>query len=168
MKTLVIHHLEPMWQEGYRNQGTDFETLCERIGEHISENDYDRIILTRFESFRLDEPEYDFLTEQNPYIECKEYGYGWVLESFIDEDEENIDDIRERIESGEIYELRFGSKLADGGNHSEVVMIEDWMESIKSDEVFICGAFDGECVEDLEIALGTLKIEFTRLEDYIV
>ena len=34
--------------------------------------------------------------------------------------------------------------------------------------VYLAGAFDGECIEDMEIALNALKIKFHRVEDLIV
>ena len=38
-----------------------------------------------------------------------------------------------------------------------------WLEP-----VHLAGAFDGECIEDMEIALGHLDVDFTRLEEFIV
>jgi hypothetical protein len=167
MKTLIIHHLEPMWEGGYSRAGTCFEDLCVKVGEHITSNDYDQIILTRFESHQLDEPEYDYLAV--PYIQVKEYGYGWELDGFLDDDEtEKVDEIRQRIENGEVYETRFGTKLAEGGSHSQVVIIDEWMERLPKQNVFICGAFDGECVEDLETALSAINVNFQRVEELIV
>ena len=57
-----------------------------------------------------------------------------------------------------------------GGNHSELVLIPEWMEDLASEKarVSICGAFEGECIEDLEIALKACKIKFRRIESLIV
>lgn len=49
-----------------------------------------------------------------------------------------------------------------------MVLIADWMKKLPSKNVFISGAFDGECIEDLEIALDFLDIDYTRIEKLIV
>ena len=151
-KVLIIHHLEEMWNSGYKKFGnTNFDELKERFYNFAFENNFDRIILTKFEfssypyikSNKFWE-EYQFLGEL--ITDCFEYQYGWDKESLI----------------------KSGTEFCDGGNHSEVVLIEDWMKQLSNDEVFISGAFNNECIEDLEIALGFLKIDFKRVESLII
>ena len=78
-------------------------------------------------------------------IQVETYGYGWSEE-----------------------ELRENPKeFVEGGNHSEAVYIAPWMRKL-SGEIFIAGAFDGECLEDLEIALRALKLDFTKVRPLIV
>ena len=50
----------------------------------------------------------------------------------------------------------------EGGAHSEAVMIEDWMRELKGHNVTICGAFNGECIDDLETALRFLGVGFRK------
>jgi hypothetical protein len=47
------------------------------------------------------------------------------------------------------------------------VYIADWMRSLSGD-VYISGAFEGECIEDLEIALSHLRIEFKKVRQLII
>ena len=58
-------------------------------------------------------------------------------------------------------------RFCEGGSHSEAVLIEDWMQ-LSGEDVYISGAFDGECIEDLEIALRHCQVKFSRIEDLIV
>jgi len=49
-KILIIHHLEEMWNSGYKKFGnTNFFDLEYRFFEFLSENNFDRVILTKFE-----------------------------------------------------------------------------------------------------------------------
>ncbi len=58
--------------------------------------------------------------------------------------------------------------FTEGGNHSGAVLLADWMRPLKGCQVRIAGAFDGECIEDLEIALRALEVKFTRIEKLII
>jgi hypothetical protein len=143
MRTLIIHHVESCWNQALISRGTSIEEQIDNLFEHLNEHEYDRVILTRFEGNRL-EPEHAFIAD---FIsEVHEYAYGWERDMFTEE-------------QSHMY--------CDGGTHSEVVMIDDWMHTL-SDEVHLCGAFDGECIEDMEIALRFLGVNFKRLEKLIV
>lgn len=148
MKTLIIHHLEIGWESGYNSHGTSFDELARKVISHIKRANYDRIILTQFENFNPQDEHYEsglvqFVTD------WKDYAYGWTRDS--------------------ISELEYTSGIfVDGGEHSEVVLIDEWMKELKDDEVRICGAFDGECIEDLEIALVGCGVKFKRIEKLIV
>lgn len=143
MKTIIIHHVQAMWNSGLEGFGTSFDEVLEKVYEHLSENYYDRVIVTNFEAgFDLDD-EQIMLSEFCPVVH--DYGYGWEKE-MIDPDVQD---------------------WTDGGNHSEIVLIDDWMKELPK-EVDLCGAFDGECIEDMEIALESLDISVNRLENLIV
>jgi hypothetical protein len=153
MKTLIIHHLEMTWEDGYKRAGTSFYELSEKVISHIKRAKYDRIILTQFENWKAQDEHYesgiaDFITD------WKDYGYGWVEEEGMFDDGFIKDD--------------YGNEYVKGGNHSEIVLLADWMRLLKNDKVSICGAFDGECVEDLEIALRACAVKFRRVEKLIV
>jgi hypothetical protein len=148
MKVLIIHHLEMMWEPGYNGKNTDFYTLARKTVQYIKRAKPDKVILTRFEDWQPGYEHYesglaDYVTD------WEEYGYGWDREMFDDSDEEGI-------------------VWADGGHHSEVVLLTDWMRELKGHKVSISGAFDGECIEDLEYALNALNIPFKRVESLIV
>jgi hypothetical protein len=167
MNVLIIHHLEPTWSDSYiKVGGITFAELCEKVAQHIHEKDYDKVILTQFESIELTEswpygPLIDLIDDKH------EYGYGWELESFFFDDDE-LAAVKEKIDSGEIVLDKHGQKIVLGGYHSQVVLIEDWMERLKGHDVSICGAFDGECIEDLEIALNASQVEFNRVAELII
>ena len=147
MRVLIVHHLEEMWERGYQNQGTSFEELADKLLVHLDEVDYDRVILTRFESHELGDEHY--LAGLNCVIdEVQVYGYGW--------------------EASMIPDFPVDQKWCDGGSHSEVVLIDRWIEELKGHEVYLCGAFDGECVEDMEIALEGARVKYKRVEELIV
>jgi hypothetical protein len=147
MRVLIIHHLEPCWSDGYRKFGTSFERLQEKFLDFLAENVFDKIILTRFEEFGADVSEGyspEFLAQVTDF---HSYAYGWDNEC-AEQDP---------------------SRFVDGGNHSEKVLVDDWMLPLKrAASVTISGAFDGECVEDLEIALRAIGIDFSREESLIV
>lgn len=148
MNILILHHVETIWEPSLiKVGGIDFEELMYSIRDHIDNNDYDKIILTRFEGAEL-EPEHYLIADD--VSEVQEYAYGWERESFEDCD---------HIE---------GVDFCEGGNHSEVVLLEQWQKDLKGHNVSLAGAFDGECIEDMEIALDFLQVEYKRIEDLII
>lgn len=149
MKILVIHHLEEMWGPSLEGRGTTFEEMAFNAIEHIEREEYDRVILTRFENHELGEEHYESgIAHLIDVVEV--YSYGWCMDM---------------VEQGCFPD---NQKWCEGGQHSEIVLIDEWMERLKGHDVSICGAFDGECIEDLEIALSHLGIEFKRIEALIV
>ena len=142
MKTLVIHHLESMWESSYlKVGGISYEDLLYRFREHLEDTEYDRVILTRFEDNRF-EPEHE--TIQEFVNEVYDYAYGW-----------------------EYSEETRGEDFCEGGSHSERVYIAEWMRSL-SGGVYISGAFEGECIEDLEIALSHVGVKFNKIRSLIL
>ena len=142
MKTIIVHHVQKMWDSGLQRLGTDFHSEIEKIYEHLSQEQYDNVIVTNFEAgFGLDE-EQSILSEFYPTV--YDYCYGWTEDSL----DKNY------------------HEWVEGGNHSEVVLIDDWMKELEG-EVYLCGAFDGECIEDMEIALSGAGINFNRIEHLI-
>lgn len=159
MKTLIIHHLQEMWDTGLRKYGTSFEDELQKVCEHLEENDYDNVIVSNFEGHLLEEEQLTLNHYCFPIIQ--DYMYGWERQEI-----EATEEQKETLDDGEIIVDNYGTKWALGGHHSEVVILPEWMEEIEG-EIFICGAFDGECIEDLEIALGALNKDFNRIENLI-
>jgi hypothetical protein len=144
MRTLIIHHLEPCWESGYVKLGTNFYEFVRKFRRHLQRAKYDKVILTRMEDHLLSEDHFPV----SEYIdEIHQYGYGWE-ESEIVEGQE--------------------SRWCNGGYHSQIVFIDEWMKKLPKSKVFISGAFDGECIEDLEIALTHLKVKFRRIPSLII
>lgn len=147
MRVLIIHHLEEEWNESYKRYGTSFSKEAAKVVDHIDENDYDLVILTRFEQDELGE---EHLWHGLDSLVDKVYAYGYSWERDM------------------IPDFPHNQKWCDGGYHSEIVLIEDWMEELKGHEVDLCGAFDGQCIEDMEFALSHVGVEFNRIEELIV
>lgn len=147
MRTLILHHLEPEWQAGLLSMGTTIHEMIQKAVRHLRHARYDQVILTRFEWFgKPQHLEDEYYAELRPYITAVHtYDYGWEAEMFDDP-----------------------SDYCEGGTHSQVVYIAPWMRELPQCNVRIAGAFDGECIEDLEIALRHLNIKFKRLEHLIV
>lgn len=149
MRTLIAHHLEPMWESGYQKAaGLTTDELCRMVGEHCKNIGYNKIIITRMEEFCLEDCHYDNGLGQ---AEVRTYGYGWVEQH-----------VKAWIDCG-----NDASDWVEGGAHSNFVFIAPWMRQLTG-EVHICGAFDFECIEDLEIALRHLDIDYKRIEDLII
>ena len=143
--TIIIHHLQEMWDSGLQNMGTSFERQLELVVKHLEQNCYDDVIVTNFEANQdLDDEQWP-LAQYYPTV--YDYAYGWE-KSMMD---------------------TFGDvcTIVEGGNHSEVVIVDDWMKELQG-EIFLCGAFDGECIEDMEIALEGAGKTFKRIEELIV
>ena len=152
--------MQPMWENGYKNLNTSFYEQLENVYNHIIDNDYDNLIITNFEAgFNLED-------EQNCLkqfvYELQDYIYGWELN-----EQGFTDDEIERIEDGEIVASESGVKWGLGGDHSEIVLIDEWMFNLEG-EIHLCGAFDGECIEDVEIALTHANVDFKRVESLII
>lgn len=156
-KVLIIHHLESCWEASYKKYGTSFYELSRKIITHIKRSNYDRVILTRFEDNKPEDCHYE--SEIVDFVNhWYEYSYGWDKEGYEAEETDS---------TGE-YLDPYDNLYCEGGNHSEIVLIADWMQELKYDNVSICGAFDGECIEDLEIALRFVGCNFRRLDKLIV
>jgi len=141
-KVLLLHHLEPMWNEGLKRKNTSFEEMEYKVYLHLKRVKYDKVILTRFEDYRLG-PEYSYISSfvDNVY----DYAYGWEKEMFTSKDE-----------------------YCPGGNHSEVVYLPDWVKNLKGSKVSIAGAFLGECLEDISIALSYCKVKWKYISGLVV
>ena len=125
--TLILHHLEPCWNDSYKKFGIEFEELELNAAKWIRNNKPSRVILTRFEDYRLNN-DYNYLHGLVDHV--YNYAYGWESDMFQNE-----------------------SDYCQGGSHSEVVHLPQWIKELKSDRVNLGGAFRGECLEDMEIAL---------------
>jgi len=122
--------------------------MLQNVYEHLAENCYDHIIVTNFEAgFYLDDDQM-LLDGFSPAV--YDYCYGWEREQLLESNlVENID-------------------FCPGGHHSPVVLVPEWIRNLKTHEVHLCGAFDGECIEDMEIALNFAEINYKRIEKLIV
>lgn len=150
MKILLLHHLESMWEEGLKKFDTSFEAEAEKIRHYINHNDFDEVVLVRFEEFELGDEHYQAgLHDLINRVET--YSFGWVRE-----------ETEERDPDGE------GVRWADGCSHSEVVMLDDWIKDLKGHDVTLTGAFENECIATVEAAMDNCDVEYEREEGLIV
>ena len=154
MKTLIVHHIQPIWDKAMQGRGISFEEYQTELNQHLKETDYSKVIFTMFEEWKQMPFHYPILDDVYTFTEFHEYGYGWHIEEWKELDDGTIID-----ECGNMY--------CEGGFHSQVVAIDDWLQELPKKEVDICGVFDGECVEDLEVALSFLKVPYKRINELI-
>lgn len=148
-KVLLIHHLETAWCHGFKLHGTTFEDECERVISYLKKNSdlYHEIILVRCDDSIFESAHFEVgLHEHIDRVE--EYAYGWSRKC-------------------QIPSLK-GIEWDDGCDHSEVVMLPQWLKDLKDCDVRVCGAFRRECIETLCTALKRLKIRHYKLHSLIV
>lgn len=142
MTTLILHHLEPCWEASLQGFGTSFEELELKAVRWIKKNKPRRVILTRFEDYTLDD---SYMYLHNYVDKVYDYGYGWEPDMFSDE-----------------------SEYCPGGTHSTVVHVPQWIKDLTGKYVSVGGAFRGECLEDIEIALRHVKKRVRFIESLCV
>jgi hypothetical protein len=152
MKVLWIHHLQEMWDEGYRRLGTSYESLIYKTAEHIKKGDYDKIILTQFKNLEPEEMHsvlIDSAYEAGVDIDFIEYGYGWTKEDFSEEE----------LTSGDLIS---GTRYFHTEN--DVIPIYEFQKKLVGSVVSLCGAFKGECLLDAQTVLKHFKIKYKTIQ----
>lgn len=149
-RVCILHHLEEDFQEGLRKFGTSFEELAEKVVDYLEHEQFDRVILVRWEDFRIG-PEHELHGLSRYIDQVESYAWGWERE-----------EMKMQYPDGE------GSVWAEGCPHSEVVMLDDWMKALKGKDVTLTGAFEHECIDTVSTALGHCGVEFKREEGLIV
>ena len=147
MKALIIHHLESQWAPAMKQKGVCIETYCEKLYQWLCEYHPTKCILTRMEETKLESMHVEHRLDEW-ITDVEEYGYGWEKQMIEDN-------------------LVNGEDFVEGGQHSEIVWVPDWVKKLPR-EVYLCGCFDGECIEDMEIALSSCGKKVIRVEYLIV
>ena len=151
MSCLIIHHVESQWASAMKQRGRDFYEYLEHLHDYLrQQTEFDKVILTRMEDTQFEDCHNDFSLDQL-IDEVKDYGYGWDLD-MIDVDKE--------------LEVN-GERFVEGGQHSDLVWVPGWLDDLPR-KVHLCGCFDGECIEDMEIALKAAGKEVIRVEHLII
>ena len=143
---LILHHLEPEWAESIeRVGGITFDELQRRAVNNIRHAEYDQVIVTRLEEDNLDDKQYhqEFRLRVST---VHEYGYGWPAQALKD----------------------CPTHFVQGGSHSPAVFVPEWMKGLRKSKVFVGGCFEGECLDDLMVALRSQKIAPQRVAHLIV
>lgn len=145
---LIIHHLESQWAGQMIQRGVDIDQFCENVYQYLCEKQPSKCILTRMEDVKL-EPIHVGHRLDEWISDIEEYGYGW------DEGQ---------VSSHNGYDP---DEFVEGGQHSELVWVPDWIKELPN-EVHLCGCFDGECIEDMTIALQAAGKNIIRVESLII
>ncbi len=149
-RILVLHHIEPTWESGIRAKGVYPDEYLDRVIRFVRLNRrrYERIILTTLEG---DDgyPELRTLVD-----EVQDWSYAW-------------EDTPEA--SAEYTGLKLEDFIEVDTPHRVAYIypyIKDWKDAGYT--VTLAGAFEGECLTDMELTLRHLQIPVSRAESLIV
>lgn len=163
MKTLLLHHFEPYWEHSLLKYDTSFEQEVEKVIDYIeyNKNNIEKVIITLFEDLELSIEHNSILNicnENNIDIEHLNYGYGWTkdeISTLQDFSEQNIN-------------KTWCQGTRDYHDDDDIILIEDWMHNLKEKEVVLCGAFEGECIRDIEAAFDSINVNYEKYSPLIV
>ena len=157
--TLLIHHFEETWRDGMSRFGMTPEVMARNIIDFLHSpkgraiND---VILTTWEMpgpCKNQKSITDYLKARGIPFEHHVFGYGEERQMY----------------EGQSCTLVQANRYPD--EPDKVVCIEDWHRELrKSASVSLCGAFDGECIQDAEDMLTHVRGAgcYTKLTDLIV
>jgi hypothetical protein len=169
MTTLIAHHLEELWDESLKRYDTSFDEEVERLSDFIKHSgvEIDNIIVTSFENSEWDEghsPLIKTAEDLNIPIRLETYGYGMQRVLSDESSMEIYPDDKENITW--CYGERDHHER--DGEEQDVLDIEEWMGELKGREVILVGAFEGECLNDMETILDNQDIIFHKVEELCV
>lgn len=158
MSVLILHHFQHYWEPSLVNCGTSFDECMKNACWFIIQNRPDKVIVTLFEQNEADGHHSDLIDlceAFNIEIEFINYDYGW----YYDEEHHTQE--------------TFGTEWCWGtrDHHTEgedIVLIEQWMHDLDDEEIWVGGAFVGECLCDLETALSTINKDPVLIDELCV
>ena len=163
MNILIAHHFSDYWETGMENEGTNFQNEMVKLLDFIKNKDIDKVILPLFEQYQLEDCHYPlaaYCDENNIKLEVHEYGYGWRREL---DDEIALEEFPlEKLNDTWTYGTRTDYTEED------VIVIEDWQKELKGHNIYLTGAFEGECIADIEAAFDSIELDYERVEGLIV
>ena len=167
MKVLIIHHVQACWATAMYNFGRCPQEYTDEIVAHLESTEYDRIIVTNFEGTNHLEGHQRVFQEAVPHlpIQVEDYCYGWRIDECFPDEERKA---RESFDDDGRFVDKYGTLWADGCSHSEIVPLPQWMQDLSVDDVYLLGAFDGECILTISTALWACDVSFNRLNKLIV
>lgn len=158
MSVLILHHFQQYWEDGLIKCGTTFEECMKNACWFIINDRPDKVIVTMFEQNKPDEyhsPLIELCNAFNVELEFIAYDYGWQY------DEEYY--TQETFNTEWCWGRR--SYHQEG---QDVVLIENWMHDLQDEDIYVGGAFVGECLCDLETALDAIGIEICFIDELCV
>mgnify|MGYP006314657377 FL=1 len=157
--TLLIHHFEETWRDGLSRYGMTPEVMAHNIIDFLHSpkgRGINDVILTTWEMpgpCEVQTPVLEYLKARGIPFEHHVFGYG---------EERSMYD---GMDCTLVQATRYGD------DPNQVVCIEDWHRALaKSASVSLCGAFEGECIQDAEDMLMHVRGEhgYNKLTDLIV
>jgi len=158
-KILILHHFEPYWDKSSKEFNTSFEEEMSKILDFVYYVDsISNIIITRFEESQLDHDYYllqELCLSKGIKLECRQYGYGFI-----------------RQEESEYIESDLNKTWCQGNRDyhgdDDVLILEDWHHKLKGEDVLLAGAFEDECLNDMEAILISVDANYKKLDDLSV
>ena len=139
---LIIHHVEPIWKNGFKMEEDEY---IEAIVNHVSENEYDKVIITSFEG--------DYYPELKRISDSLEdWTYGW-------------EDPEEQPAWYEICKIDPNDIIRASGH--EFTYVYPWIKELVGCEVTLMGGAQYECLADLCDSLHHLSIPYTKVKELI-
>lgn len=163
---LLLHHVESMWNEPLSNFGTSVDQCIRNAIDYLlfSEEEIDEVILTRFEDADWEDehsPLLDVCEHMGVPIRLEVYGYGFSR------DPDEVEDALEIYPDNELGKTWcYGNR--DYHSDADVLEIHDWHHDLKGAIVLLGGAFEGECLNDMEKILDTLDVDVKKLHELCV
>lgn len=143
MKILILHHIEPMWENSFRHWPEDYFLL---IGEHLEEEHYDKVILTTLEyTGGYDAIKHLWDTEE-------EWSYAWEDPAKYPE-----------WYSGSNIDME---DMIPASGH-EFAYLYPWIKELSGNDIHLAGGGEGECLQDLIDSLDHLEIPYKKIYNLI-
>jgi hypothetical protein len=169
MAILLAHHLEELWDDSLKKYDTSFNEEVEKLSDFIKHSgvEIDKIIVTSFENIDWDEGHFPLIQTAESLdisIELQTYAYGMQRVTNDEYSMEQYPDEKENITwcygEREYHERE--------GEEQDVLDIDEWIVELKGSEVILVGAFEGECLNDMETILENQEISFHKVDELCV
>jgi len=159
LNTLILHHFESHWSDGLAKFSLDMEKMSDQIIDFLSEKrtDINNIIITRFEGIGY-EPEHtklrEYAKEHDIQIRIEEYSYSYYPDNFTD---------------NQLKTLVTVKPTRDNSDEDNILPVDDWQKELKDHKsVSLAGAFEGECVQDMEDILLHVRGDYNKIDELVV
>lgn len=157
MNILWLHHFEDDWNYSMKEFNTNYEKELIKILNYLENENIDKVLVTRFlknKSGDCHEFLIAFCQIKGIQIEFKEYGYGF----------RNDDNQYKKKDFGKSW--IYGNR--SGHDENDILIIEDFQRELKNHTIFLGGAFENECLNDVETVMNHLNINYTKIPELCV
>lgn len=169
MAVLLAHHLEEYWDESLRNYNTSFDEEIEKVCDFIKHSgvEVNKIIVTSFENNEWDDGHFPLISlAESLNIPIEHEVYGYAMTRILDDEESMKRYPKEKENITWCYGERDYHDRE--GNEQDVLDIEDWIKELRGNDVVLIGAFEGECLNDMETILNNQEISYHKVDELCV